>query len=277
MILKSIKTVVIGGVAVALGAGIMFGTDAGSYIRSSYYGIRDSVKDSVPIEFEIRRAHDLLNDIMPEMHANIRLIAQQEVEVATLKKEIEHARRSLSDEQAGVQKLRTMLTSDVGTFRIQNVSYSRDEMAEELSRRFDRYKEGEVVLASKQKLLSAREKGLRAAISMLEKTRSQKAVLESQVAALESQFRLIQAAGKGSKGVNFDNSKLAQTQKVLNQIKKQLDISERVLAHEARFVQSVPVDVVNEKDLVASIDEHFGTEKNADKAEVEVRARAERH
>src|SRR5687767_2669420 len=151
MILKSIKTVVIGGVALALGTGIIFGTEAGSYIRSSYQGVRDSVKDSVPIEFEIKRAHHLLNDIVPEMHANIRLIAQQEVEVATLKKEIEHARRSLSDEQAGVQKLRTMLTSDTGTFRIQNVSYSRDEMTEELARKFDRFKEAEVVLASKQK------------------------------------------------------------------------------------------------------------------------------
>jgi hypothetical protein len=44
--------------------------------------MRGAVKDAVPIEFQIQRARDSLNDIIPEMQANIRLIAQQEVEIA---------------------------------------------------------------------------------------------------------------------------------------------------------------------------------------------------
>ena len=93
----------------------------------------------------------------------------------------------------------------------------------------------------------------------LERTRSQKALLESQIAALEGQHQLVKAASVGS-SMNIDNSKLAQSEKLIAEIKKQLDVSERVLAHESRFVQPIPVDVISEKDLVNEIDAHFNGE-----------------
>lgn len=258
MIWKLAKRVVLAAAITALGAGFLFGTEAGSYIRSSVTGVRAAVKDNVPVEFELRRARDLLNDIVPEMHANIRLIAQQEVEISRLKEEMTAARKSLGEEQARVQKLRGMLDTEQVSYNVNSVSYSRQEVKEELSRRFDNYKEAEMVLASKEKLLTSRERALKSGLQMLERTRSQKAQLEAQIASLESQFRLIQSASVGSK-LHLDQSKIAQTQKVIDQIKKQLEVSERVLAHEARFTQSsIPVDAVNEKDLVNSVDEHFG-------------------
>ena len=260
MIIKSLKVLAAGVLGVAVVAGgvaLVFGKEARSYLKSSAYGVRDIVKDNVPIEFELRRARDLLNDIVPEMHANIRLIAQQEVEVARLREEIEASKKSLGEEQARVQKLRAMLDTREVSFRVNNVAYERQELKEDLARRFDRYKEAEVVLAGKEKLLVSREKALKAGMQMLERTRGQKAELEQQIASLESQFRLVQAAGRGSR-LDIDQSKLAQTQKLIDQIRKQLDISERVLAHEAKFTEtSIPVDTVNEKELVNSIDEHF--------------------
>jgi hypothetical protein len=60
-----------------------------------------------------------------------------------------------------------------------------------------------------------------------------------------------------------DNSKLAQTEKLIGEIKKRLDVAERVLAHEATFVSQVEVDVVNEKDLVAQVQQHLGSPAGA--------------
>ena len=51
--------------------------------------------------------------------------------------------------------------------------------------------------------------------------------------------------------------KLTQAEKLINQINKRLDVAERVLAHESRFVQTIPVDVIPEKDLLAQIEDHF--------------------
>jgi hypothetical protein len=256
MILKSIKTLVIAGLGLLLVGGVLFGTEFGSYLRCSARSVQSAIKDAVPIEFELKRARDLLNDIIPEMQANIRLIAQQEVEIASLKTDIAQSQKALTDEQARVQKLRDCLATSQVSFTFSGVPYSRQELKEELARRFDRYKEAEVVMAGKRRLMENRDKALAAGMQMLDRTRSQKAMLENQIESLAGQFRLVQAASVGT-GLSLDNSKLAQTEKLIAQIKKQLDVAERVLAHEAKFTQPMQVEVIDEDHLVAEVDEHF--------------------
>lgn len=263
MIGKAIKSVVLVGLGVGLVGGLLFGREAVSYFKSAVGSVRDVAKDNVPIEFELRRARDLLNDIIPEMQANIRVIAQQEVEISNLRNEITQSNKALCDEKCKVQKLRETLATQQTSYTINGLNYSRTAVTDELSRRFDHFKEAEVIMAGKQRLLENREKSLQAGIAMLEKTRSQKALLENQIETLEGQFRLVQAAAVGSK-LNIDHSKLAQTQKVLADIKKQLDVAERVLAHEAKFSEEIKVDTIDEKELVASVDEHFGNKKDND-------------
>ncbi len=263
MICKAIKTVVMVGLGVGLVGGLLFGREAVSYFRSAVGSVREAAKDNVPIEFELRRARDLVNDIIPEMQANIRVIAQQEVEIANLKTDLVQSKKALCDEQCKIQKVREVLLTQQTSYTLNGLNYSRTAVTDELSRRFDHYKEAEVILAGKQRLLENREKSLQAGIAMLEKTRSQKALLENQIQTLEGQFRLVQAAAVGSK-LNIDHSKLAQTQKVLADIKKQLDVAERVLAHESKFAEEIKVDTIDEKELVASVDDHFANHKSAE-------------
>lgn len=256
MIGKVIKYGVLGIAGAALAGGLLFGSDLCSYARSGGRAVQAAVKDNVPIEFELRRARDLVDDIVPEMQANVRLIAQQEVEIADLRGDIERSQRAIADERARVDKLRTGLTTHKTSFTFNRITYSRDQVKEELGRRFDSLKEAEIVLAGKQRLLANRERSLAAAVGALEKMRGQKSLLESQIAALEAQNRLVQAASVGS-SVSIDNTKLAQTERLIAQIKKQLDVAERVLAHESRFVTPIQVDAVSEAELLREIDEHF--------------------
>ncbi len=93
-------------------------------------------------------------------------------------------------------------------------------------------------------------------MQLLDRTRSQKVLLEDQIQALDSQYRLVKASAVGS-SVQVDNGKLAQTEKLIAQIQKRLDVAERVLAHESRFIEAIPVDTVVEADLVAQVDEYF--------------------
>src|SRR5512146_742797 len=72
MITKWLKMGVLGVVGVGLVGGVLFGRDALSYAKSVAKSFRTAVKDTVPIEFELKRASDLLDEIIPEMHANIR-------------------------------------------------------------------------------------------------------------------------------------------------------------------------------------------------------------
>ncbi len=67
---------------------VLFGAELPSYLTSSTRQVRSAVKDSVPIDFELQRARDLLETMLPEIHTKIRLIAHEEVEVAALQQEI---------------------------------------------------------------------------------------------------------------------------------------------------------------------------------------------
>src|SRR5687768_11289338 len=138
MFLKLTKIGLLSMGAVALAAGLAFGTDAVSYLSSSTRSVRTAVKDAVPVEFQLRRARDLVDDIIPEMHANIRLIAQQEVEIENLKRDIGESRQRLGEERTQIGKLRDALAGagkDAGagagkeeSFSFSGVSYTREQV-----------------------------------------------------------------------------------------------------------------------------------------------------
>ena len=81
-------------------------------------------------------------------------------------------------------------------------------------------------------------------------------MLQDKIESLASQHRIVKAASVGS-SIQVDNSKLAQTEKLITQIKKRLDVAERILAHESQFVQAIPVDAVVEEDLLTQVDDYF--------------------
>jgi len=256
MIMKWLKRSVIVVAGVSLVGGMLFGNDVVSYVRSSAKSVRTVVKDSVPIEFELRRARDLLEEIIPEMHANVRLIAQEEVEVAALNVDIAKSQDSTKEEEVRIAKLRSALAEPKAQYCFAGREYPRSYVKEDLANRFERFKESELVLASKKRLLVSRENSLHAAMQMLEQTRSRKRMLRDKIESLASQHRLVKAAAVGS-NIQVDNSKLAQTEKLITHIKKRLDVAERILAHESQFVQAIPVDAVVEEDLLTQVDDYF--------------------
>ncbi len=274
MIMKWLKrsVFVVGGVFLL--GGLLFGKDVVSYVSSSAKSVQSAVKDSVPIEFELRRARDLLEEIIPEMHANIRLIAQEEVEVAALKVDISKSEEAIEEEKARISKLRNALDVQQAQYHFGGKEYPRSYVKEDLANRFERFKECELILASKKRLLATRENSLHAAMQLLEQTRSRKRVLEDKIESLASQYRVVKAAAIGS-NIQVDNSKLAKTEKLISQIKKRLDVAERVLAHESQFVQAIPVDAVAEADLLTQVDEYFQTREQKSKLAPALSAKAD--
>jgi len=260
MIMKWLKRGAIVTMGCCVAGALLFGGDAASYVRSSAKSVQTAVKDSVPIEFELRRARDLLEDIIPEMHANIRLIAEEEVEVAALKASIVESENSMQDEQMRIKTLRAALETSQVRYSFSGREYPRSYVKEDLARRFEHFRESELVLASKRRLLTSRENSLHAAMGLLDRTRGRKRTLEDKIEALAAQHRLVKAAAVGSR-IQFDSSKLAQTEKLIVQIKKRLDVAERVLAQESHFIQAIPVDTVVEKDLLTQVDDYFSAKE----------------
>ena len=265
MILKIAKYGLVGVAGTALIGGAMFGSDLCSYATSSGRAVRSAVRETVPIAFELRRARDMVGDLGPEIQACVRQVARQEVEIAALRQETERSRTGLQAERARVQGLRDALGSKDGTYVFHGIRYTRDQVKDDLTRRFDLLKEAEAVLAGKERLLQNRERSLAAAVQALDRTRTQRAVLEGQIATLETQHQLLTSASAGTAS-SIDDGKLAQAQRMLAKVKTELDVAERVLAHEARFTDAAPIEaVVDEADLLTKVDEHL-TGKAAERA-----------
>jgi len=265
MIFRLIKygALTVAGGAVVLS--LLFGGEALSYVRTSGRAMRASVNEKIPVEFQLRRARDLLGDILPEMQANVRLMAQQEVEIEAVRDDIEQSQKSLTEEAGRIHVLREAVSSGRSSFTLAGLTYTRDQVVQDLSRRFDRYREAEQMLAAKRKLYDNRRQALAAAEQQLEQMRVRKVALESQVESLTGQYRLVQTASSNSH-VEIDPGKLAQAEHLVGEIRQQLSVAEHVLAREAKFTQPIPVDVIDPQDLVARVERHFEGEKTTSTA-----------
>ena len=191
------------------------------------------------------------SDVQSVMDQVEQLLAEE-----TLSERTELAIEKLLDVVEALSADRKSLAEEKETYTFGRNKYSRSEVTEELGWRFERLKEAQIVLESKKRLLSARERSLKSAMELLEKTRSQKRILASKIQGLESQHRLVKATAIGT-GIKVDNSKLTQTEELIGEIKKRLDVAERILSHQSHFVQVTEIDVVDEKDLVQKIDEYM--------------------
>ncbi len=259
MVFRLVKYGVVGVGSVGLLGALVFGRDVASYLGCSARSVQTAVRDSVPVEFELERARDMVEGIIPELQANIRLIAQEEVEIAALQKDIDRSQERLEEEKSRIAQQRDTLETQQVSHKRNGRQPSRQHLAHELAQRFGHYKEGQIILASKQRLLETRERSLQAAVQMLDRTRARKSQIQQQIESLAAQHRLLKAAAVTAQ-VQIDGSKLARAEKLLSQITKRLDIAERVLKHESEFIPIEPEDVVNEADLMSELDEYFTNE-----------------
>src|SRR5687768_9182675 len=242
MIGKIIKYGLVLGIGTVVVGGVLLGTDACSFFRSSFKSVRTAVRDQIPTEFELKRARDLLDEAGPEMRQNVRLIAEQEVEIAHAKADVRRAEQSLADETTRVQKLRECLAGDSAKarFTIGNITYGREQLKTELARRFERFTEAEQALAEKKKLLEARERNVVAAMHALEAARAQRAHLEGQLERLEAKLGRVQGAVAGyDVQVGHDRDRVVEGEQRLPQIRTQREVDERMLRRDGRLTPPV--------------------------------------
>ena len=203
----------------------------------------------------------MIDAILPDLQVQVRMIAQEEVEISSLEADIDESQKRLNSEKKALASLRGKMQTQQVSFTVNGRETDRTLVAEQLQQRFDRFRQGEIALAGKQKLLEKRQDGLNAALAMLEKMRHRKAELEQKVEALAAQHRLIQAS-KIETGRLVDGSNLSEADQLLQQIEKRLAVAQRVLAHEQSiFSLSATEEPVDEEQLLADFDEYFSGEE----------------
>ncbi len=250
---KLIKWTVVGvGGALILG-GLVFGTDLFGYASSSYKQFRTKVKSAVPVELEIQRARDLLADLVPELKANIVLVAQEEVAVDELEKE-------LSKERQRVASARDKMRGMKDTLTVQPVAYSADlgrtRQVEALAMQLERVRLGEKLLEGKDKVLSVRKRSLDTAIQTLKGAQVRKVELEAEIERLEHDVRLMKLENQGPR-VCVEQSSLAKAERLVAELRKRLEVAQKVLASGAVIDEDPPTAPVSEDEIICRVNEYL--------------------
>jgi chromosome segregation ATPase len=140
------------GTLVAGGVGVLFvGTPLAYYARTAYSTVRDTVKESVPIQIEIKRARQMIEELKPEIASNLRIIAQQEVEVARLTSEVENKQDQLAVARDKIMRLKTDLSEGKEQFVYAGRKFTSTEVKQDLNNRFEQFKTQESVTDKMEK------------------------------------------------------------------------------------------------------------------------------
>lgn len=254
-----LKRGLIGAAAAAVLGTLVFGRDVFSYAKTFGCQARDAVKAEVPIEFEIERARGMVENLVPDIRKCMHVIAEEEVNVEHLSKEINTAEGDLRKQKEQILALQRDVGQGRQTYQYASRTYTSNEVKRDLAARFERYKTAEATLASKREVLTAREKSVSAGREKLDGMLSAKRDLEVQLENLDARLKTVQAAQTAS-SVQLDDSQLARAKKLISELNKQLDVRQRMLDADGKFTGLIPVDsaVAVPEDLSQQIDEYFG-------------------
>ena len=259
-----------GATAVLMLLALLFGSDATSYLTTSVASVRDSVKSSVPVNFELERARQHISEITPEVRKNMELITGEEVEIEKLEKHIQEFETTLSTDEKSIIRLNADLASGSERFVYNNNPYTAQEVKRDLTNRFEEYKTDESTLKNLKRLLTTRMSNLSSARNKLTDMQSVQRKLRVQIDNLAARNRMIEVAKSSSQFV-FDDSQLAKTTQLIDEIDSRLSAEERMANSESRSFDRIPVqDSESQVDLMDEITNYFGNKENSDEVSTQV-------
>jgi len=249
------KALLASGVLGLLGV-LVFGRNVCSYITTSAERVRDSVRESVPISFEIDRARKMVRDLAPDIRHCMHVIAKEEVEVERLQKQIEDSEQSIAKDRGEIEQLTLALKTDQKTYRFAGRSYAPEQVKADLSRRFARFKTNDATLMSHRNMLAARQQNLEAAHQKLEGMMAAKRQLEVDVENLEARLKLVQVA-QASSEYNFDDSQLARVKGLVADLRGRLSVAEKLVNADVKYQDEIPLEKVDSTNIVDEVTQYF--------------------
>lgn len=255
------------GVLGAVAAVGLLSTGAMSYVRTGYNTASAAVKESVPIDWEIKRARDMIKSLKPEIDKSRALVAREEVKVARLAKEVQAKEEMLVQSQKDILRLKGDLEGTTSTrFVYAGRTYTAQQVRDDLESRFDQFKVAEETTHKLAQVLLAREKNLDAARRKLDGMQSAKRQLEVEIENLQARLTMVEVA-QTNNPVDLDDSHLSQTRDLLDQLAIRIEMQETMHSTEGGLVGNIQLDDPKSPELLNEIANYF--DGTSSKSEIE--------
>jgi chromosome segregation ATPase len=218
---------------------------------------KDSVKENIPLSFQIERARSMIEELEQPIRQNMLAIAREEAELERLSQRIDDQDRELLADQEELLKLQADASSGDTRFVYGGRNYSIEQVKADLSNRFSRYQTSEKTLESLRDIYTARTQGLAAAREKLEAMLAARRQLEVDVENLEARRQMI-AAAETTSDYQFDDSKLGKVKELVTELETRLDVAEKIVNNDQYYHSEIPVGEEAPDDIVDEVATYFG-------------------
>ena len=266
MILKAVKYVVLSGAALAGIGFLLFGTSFGSYFGTVASSVHESVENAIPVEFEIKRAENLIVQIDPQIEQCKRDVARAEVELEELQSSVQGLQKTVGTEEKRLHTGARLLGGETNAaFVLTSDAMTKRRVERDLQRTMDSFKNNQKILETKRTLIARQTEAVDAAKQRLAAVRQEKEVLVDQVRSLRTQQHWIETMGASQKRFDLDDSALSQAKEALAKVQKRLDVAQKMLENDMVANDVVDPLAVAEpgRDVLREIREHFAHEAHS--------------
>ena len=228
---------------------------AWSYLKTAHAQLGQTIRDAVPIAFELKRLEQMTTDLIPEMRANQKVAAQLDVEIEYLAREIETMRNAQKDGKAQMQKLRQALAEKKNSYDFGGRTFSRQEVEQDLERRLQPYDNTAVQLAAKEQILKARRQTLAAATDRIKQYQQQHDLSVQKAESLKAELKLVELAEETG-NFQFNHGKLSEAKQLAEEVEKRIRTMQKLVEGERQVSGEIPVEADN-RPVAERFDEYF--------------------
>lgn len=258
-----LRKLVFGVGAVTVLSGLSLLTPLGSYARTATTWLSQSASDAVPLEWEIKRARQMIGDLQPEIANNAKQIAREKIELARLQRQAKECGEQLAKTQNDIQRLSSDLKSGDAKYTYASKTYTSSQVRGDLANRFDRFKTRRETHEKLQQMVAAREASLYAAGQRMDTMLAAKGQLEVEIENLQARVGSLRLAQTASP-LNLDDSHLSRTRELLDDIATRIDVEEEVATANTYQAGEINLDEPSSEDLLDAISTYLNQTEQAD-------------
>ena len=218
-------------------------------------------------------ASTIESTIDPEIKNMVWQIAKEKAEIKRLEREVEAQSAGLTKKHEELLTLRNHLKSGETVYVATNgKAYTNVRVEEDLRHRFSMFQTAEKTKEKSEQILDLRRKSLEQALAKLEQAQVHQRELEIELENLNARQRMVSVA-KTASNINIDDSQLARTKSMIDEISAKIDAEEEMLNLAPKYLGEIPVsegDVSAQGDIAAEIDAYFGGDSHGEEPQAEI-------
>lgn len=268
--LKLVKWTLIGALGFSAAGYFLLGENALSYVSTMASSVKESVRGEIPIEFELKRAEKLIQDIGPQIQRCKKDVARAEVRLEGLVEDVDRLGRDVARAEGKLKSGEEQLSSWQGEARYELAgghAVTRERMEIELERTFETFKTNQQMLKSKQALIERETAAVAAARATLDAVRSEEARLQDLIGQMKTQKAQVEAMKASSRNFALDDSALGEAKSVLATVKERLDVAQKMLEDDL-FFEGGPTARAPQRNIGKEIRQYFAS--GGDSADTEI-------